>query len=684
MDKLALVLGLAVVGLGVSARLHAWIAARAGSESAIMDPVRAGMRGFVGRQLRGSLVWSACLAALLFVGHRFASPSPYDGSSASPAALGGSAVAMLGLGAALALAVMRLASMLVVPVERATTAATTRSREEGLVTALRGGACVALLVSALAVIGVAGAFAALHFADRAAPVTRIPLRLAPYALGAAIVALVTRTTGAIFGRAAADGEIELRHVDPTVPETDLRNPALVTSLVARRVGDRLGRAAEVFAQLAIEGVATMILAGGFAEANRPTLARAGVDPWAVVLFPLVVRALSLVAAIAGVMAVKTDGDEEPMDALDRGYWVSAALGALALFAAAYWTFRASAVWFAVAGLLGVLGGHAFVLLARYHADPRYRPSKDVATGPADGASVLVRAMSIGLGATAVPVIVLGLVLFGAYRCGEASTLSHGGIVATAVAAIGMLSAGTYLFAIEHLGPFSDSEGEERLAAVAIAARNLVRGHSIGAVAVVALVALRAYLYVVLVQRAASTGEHAPLDLDLGRGVMLACALGGGALAIAFVSLCLKGVGHVSAAVVAEAKAELADLPREDGRVVFPIDHRPDYRTCVDTVASDAHLHAFAALLLAVSAPIAAGFFLRRGGGVGAEGVGVLVVVSVVVSFLLSLSLAAAGSVTRATGADDAAGALRDVAAPVLTTFMLAVTTILVTLAPLFA
>ena len=687
MDKLALVLALVVGALGVAARFFSWIRARVGAESAIMEPVRAGIRGFVGRQLRGAATWSAGVGAVVFVGHRFASPAPYDGTTAAPGALSGWGIAALGLGVLGAVSATWLTAVLVVPIERATEEASRppdSSIEEGLVTAVRGGATSALMVTGLALASLASACAVLHLVDRAAMSTRIPLRLAPYALGAVIVALVMRTTGAIFGRAASAGEIDLRDADATIPKDDLRNPALVTSLVALRVGDRLGRAADAFARVAVEGVVTMILAGGFAEANRPALARAGIDPWSVVLFPLVVRAFSLVATIAGVMAVKTDGEEEPMNALDRGYWVTAALSTLALFATAYWTFRGVAIWFSLAGLLGVLGGHAFVLLARHHMDLRHRPSKEAAEGAADGGSVLVRALAIGLGATAIPVTVLGLVVFGAYSFGEASALSHGGILATAVAASGMLSASTYFFAIEHLGPFPDAPSNERIVLVAQAARTLVRAHAIGAVMLLALVGLRAYLYVILVQRAALTGEHAPLDLDLGRGAMLLCALVGGVLATWFASLCLKAVRPVAAAVVTEAKAELADLPRAEGRVVFPIDHRPDPHTCVDAVASDAHLHAFAPILLAIALPLLAGFFLRRAEGVGAEGVGVLVVFAVVVAFLLSLSLAAAGSVTRTTAGEDAAGALRDVASPVLTTFVLALVTIAVVLAPLFA
>ena len=688
MDKLALVLALAVFAIGVAARILAWLRARAGSESAILEPVRAGVRGFVGRLVRSSVLWSASLAALLFVGHRFASPAAYDGGSSS-GALAGWGVASLGLGTLGAVIALVLAALIGPTIERALPHAGDETQgkgappEDGVITSLRGGAATSLLVSGLALLGLAGALAVAHLLDRNAAITRLPLRVAPYALGAAIVALVARTTGAMFGRAAIAGEIELRHVDDTIPAGDLRNPAVVTALVAARVGDRLGRAAEVFAQLALEGVVTTILAGGFAEANRPAFARLGADPWAVVAFPLVVRAFSLVAATAGVMAVKVDVDEDPIDALDRGYWVAAALSALALCATAYWTFRGASVWFAVAGLLGVLVGHAFVLVARYHGDARQRPTKEAGEGPADGASVVVRALSIGLGAPAIPALVLGLSLYGAYRCGEASNLSHGGILATAVAALGALAVTTYFFAIEHLGPFPAAP-DARLGALARNARTIVRGHTVGAVMLVALVGLRAYLYVVLVQRAPLTGEHAPLDLDLGRGAMLACALVGGVLATWFASLCLRGVAHVATAVVAEAKAELVDLPREEGRVVFPIDHRPDYRTFVDAVAADAHLHAFAPLLLAVAVPLLAGFFLRRAGAAGAEGVGVLVVVSAVVAFLSSWSFAAAGSLTHASAGDDATGALRDVAVPSLTAFTLAIVAVAVVLAPLFA
>src|SRR5205814_620806 len=77
------------------------------------------------------------------------------------------------------------------------------------------------------------------------------------------------------------------------------------------------------------------------------------------LFPLVARAFGLLASIVGIIIVKTREDQDPMQALNRGYYVAAALAIAGFFAATKWLLanpsHPDAWWkYFLCGVIGVL------------------------------------------------------------------------------------------------------------------------------------------------------------------------------------------------------------------------------------------------------------------------------------------------------------------------------------------
>src|SRR5207245_2051264 len=117
----------------------------------------------------------------------------------------------------------------------------------------------------------------------------------------------------------------------------------------------------------------------------------GVAALAVMLFPLVARAFGLVASIVGIMVVKSREDEDPMHALNRGYWVTAFLAGVGFLVATRWLLNPAgapdAWWhFFLCGAIGVLTSVAFVYITQYYTEYRYRPVQSIAaasvTGPA--------------------------------------------------------------------------------------------------------------------------------------------------------------------------------------------------------------------------------------------------------------------------------------------------------------
>ena len=90
-----------------------------------------------------------------------------------------------------------------------------------------------------------------------------------------------------------------------------------------------------------------------------------------ILFPLVARALGLIATIIGVLAVTEEGAEKgsPMDALNRGYYVCAILATLFFLGASYWMFGPEYyLWFFAAGVVGIVLSIVFVHITLYYTD----------------------------------------------------------------------------------------------------------------------------------------------------------------------------------------------------------------------------------------------------------------------------------------------------------------------------
>src|SRR6476661_6590719 len=148
-----------------------------------------------------------------------------------------------------------------------------------------------------------------------------------FGFGASFVALFAQLGGGIYTKAADVGSDLVGKVEKGIPEDDPRNAGVIADLVGDNVGDCAGRGADLFESTAAENIGAMILGVGVyaiaAAAGWP-------NPQAWIFFPLVVRAFGLLATIVAIFFVRGKEDEDPMNMLNRGYWVTTALSVLAL------------------------------------------------------------------------------------------------------------------------------------------------------------------------------------------------------------------------------------------------------------------------------------------------------------------------------------------------------------------
>src|SRR5436189_1318895 len=325
---IAIVLGLSVLALAVAWGLRGFVLRQDNGTPdmrKISDAIQEGAQAFLRRQYRtiGSL--SIALGVLIYLLYAFFR-KPHPGEpAATTLALTTTLSFLFG---ALCSGVAGLVGMYVAVRSNIRTASAARSSlNKALQIALRGGAVSGLFVVAMSLFGVGLLYSvldALHFEP-----TKIPLMIVGYGFGASFVALFAQLGGGIYTKAADVGADLVGKVEAGIPEDDPRNPAVIADLVGDNVGDCAGRGADLFESTAAENIGAMIL---------------GVGLWNFfgmggILFPLLARALGLIATVVGVFTVKCREDEDPMSALNRGYLVTTVLAMGGFAAAVYLLLR---------------------------------------------------------------------------------------------------------------------------------------------------------------------------------------------------------------------------------------------------------------------------------------------------------------------------------------------------------
>src|ERR1051326_7034096 len=272
---------------------------------AISNAIKEGAEAFLARQNKTIVLLAVVLAALIFILYGFVrTPNPAD--PAPPLELAFWTTLSFILGALCSVVAGYIGMWVSIRANIRTASAVRTSLNDGLRIALRGGAVSGLFVVAMSLLGVGGLYALLEAMGH--DPQKIPFTIVGYGFGASFVALFAQLGGGIYTKAADVGADLVGKVEP-------RNPAVIADLVGDNVGDCAGRGADLFESTAAENIGAMILGVGL----YPYFGLRGI------LFPLCARACGLIASIVGIMIVKSGEQEDPMHALNRGYYVTSAL-----------------------------------------------------------------------------------------------------------------------------------------------------------------------------------------------------------------------------------------------------------------------------------------------------------------------------------------------------------------------
>ncbi|MEU8329386.1 sodium-translocating pyrophosphatase [Micromonospora sp. NPDC048839] len=494
-------------------------------------------------------------------------------------------------------------------------------REAAMKIAFRTGGVVGFLTVGLGLFG--AALVVLVYRGDA------PTVLEGFGFGAALLAMFMRVGGGIFTKAADVGADLVGKVEQGIPEDDPRNAATIADNVGDNVGDCAGMAADLFESYAVTLVAALIL-------GRAAFGEQGL------VFPLIISTIGVLIAIVGVFITRLRAsDRNALTAINRAFYLSAALSAVLVAIAAFAYLPATFGEFdsgltdapgnprlvaigAVA--IGIVLAAAIQALTGYFTETNRRPVQDIGKSSQTGAATVILAgISIGLESAVYSALLIGAGVFGAFLLGGSSiTLS---LFAVALAGTGLLTTVGVIVAMDTFGPISDNaqgiaemSGDidehgartlTELDAVGNTTKAITKGIAI-ATAVLAATALFGSYTDSLSSAYATAGVG-----DVGNEILNALNVAnprnlvgliiGAAVVFLFSGLAINAVSRSAGAVVMEVRRQFRELPG-----IMDGTQRPEYGKVVDICTRDAQRELMTPGLLAILAPIAVGFGLGPG------------------------------------------------------------------------
>ncbi len=643
---LGLIIGISLLGLLTAYLLAKWVLKKGtGSEAMqkISNAIKEGAEAFLRRQFRTIIMLALIFAVVLFVGYGFIREHRDFDPVGSSLGLAFWITLSFIFGALCSLIAGYIGMWVSIRSNIRAAAGAMKSVNEAVQIALRGGAVSGLMVVSMSLLGVGGLYAIVKYVSGVDPL-RIPFLIVGYGFGASFVALFAQLGGGIYTKAADVGADLVGKVEVGIPEDDPRNPAVIADLVGDNVGDCAGRGADLFESTAAENIGAMILAAVMAAKvpNANPLWILGV-----MMFPLIARSFGIIASIIGILFVKVKEDENPMNGLNRGYYVAVILAMIGFGIASrvlLYHDSAPTAWinFFLAGVIGVLTSVAFVYITQYYTEYRFRPTLSIAEASQTGAATnIITGVSVGFECTALPAIVISIAILAAYYLGENSGFEHAGLFGTAVATMGMLSTAAYILAMDTFGPIADNAGgiiemskqpeeirkkTDRLDAVGNTTKALTKGYAIGSAALAAFLLFSAYL-----DEVRNYGLNLT-TVDIAKPEVFIGALLGAMLVFLFSALAIRAVGKAAYYIIKDVREQFKEKPG-----ILAGTEKPDYGRSVDIVTKGALKEMIAPGLLATLMPVAVGIIFKLM-GIGAETVASLLMVGTIAGIILATFL----------------------------------------------
>ena len=441
--------------------------------------------------------------------------------------------------------------------------------------------------------------------------------LVGFGFGGCLAALFMRIGGGIFTKAADVGADLVGKIEKGIPEDDPRNAATIADNVGDNVGDCAGMAADVFESYEVTLVAAIILGAAASGAVG-----GGANVMKLIMYPLLIRAVGVVASILGVLMVRGRDDREidPMAPINVGFWSSAILATVGFIGVSYWMFSAGIgkfQWwqFAAANFMGIALAVVTGRMTEYFTSIDKPPVTEAAyatrTGPA---TLILTGFASGLESSVWGIVAIAAAILGAYWIfgGDPAMAAYG----IALAGLGLLTTTGYILAMDTFGPISDNangifemsgalkeQGADssanrivaKLDAVGNTTKALTKGLAIATAVIAATALYRSFMADAGLLR---VGIHIEWT-EVFVGFLI-----GGAVPFLFCSFAIKAVSRAATLLVEEVRRQFREHPG-----IMDFKEKPDYARCVAISTAAAQKELLGPAILAVAAPTLVAFGL---------------------------------------------------------------------------
>jgi K(+)-stimulated pyrophosphate-energized sodium pump len=469
-----------------------------------------------------------------------------------------------------------------------TTEAARHSLNKALGVSFRAGAVMGMAVAGLGLLGVSVLYI----------IFRDPVVINSFAFGASAIAFFARIGGGIYTKAADVGADLVGKVEAGIPEDDPRNPAVIADNVGDNVGDTAGMGADLFESYGATAIAAMLIGNTLFGVNG-------------VIFPLLIGAAGIAAAIISTFFVRTSEDGDPQAALNRGLWGTNIITAVLAYFLATSTFGDKGLGIFIAIVSGLVVNVLVGAITEYYTSNAKPPTQHIAdasqTGPATN---IISGLATGLRSTALPMIVFAAATWLAYH--------FAGIYGIAMAAMGMLCTAGMVVAVDSFGPVADNAGgiaemaelgpevrktTDKLDSVGNTTAAIAKGFAIGSAALTALALFTAFGEEIARNPNLSgllVNGHLVVNLT-EPGVIIGIFLGA-TLPFLVCAFTMEAVGKAAFEMIGEVRRQFREIPG-----IMEGTGRPDYARCVDISTRAAIREMILPGIFAVGVPLLVGF-----------------------------------------------------------------------------